>query len=68
MIDDVVIVAIDGPVGVGKSSVARGVARELSIPFLDTGAMYRAVALMAQQEAVEIEDTSALVRLSLEMD
>ncbi len=42
-----VVVAIDGPSGVGKSSVARKVASELDLPFLDTGAMYRSLALQA---------------------
>ena len=39
------MVAIDGPAGVGKSTVARGLARALGLPYLDTGAMYRAIAL-----------------------
>ena len=39
------IVAIDGPVGAGKSTVARGVARALGFAYLDSGAMYRSVAL-----------------------
>ncbi|HEV7223133.1 MAG TPA: (d)CMP kinase, partial [Pirellulales bacterium] len=41
------IVTIDGPAGAGKSSAARGLARRLGFRFLDTGAMYRAVALAA---------------------
>src|ERR1700754_3028019 len=41
------VIAIDGPAGAGKSSVARAVARELGFTYLDTGAMYRAVALAA---------------------
>jgi cytidylate kinase len=41
------VVAIDGPAGAGKSTVARGVARELGFTYLDSGAMYRAVALVA---------------------
>jgi CMP/dCMP kinase len=41
------VVAIDGPAGAGKSSVARAVARELGFTYLDSGAMYRAVALVA---------------------
>ena len=41
------VVAIDGPAGAGKSSVARGVAAELGFTYLDTGAMYRSVALAA---------------------
>ena len=41
------VIAIDGPAGAGKSTVARAVARELGFTYLDTGAMYRAVALAA---------------------
>jgi cytidylate kinase len=44
------VIAIDGPAGAGKSTVARAVARELGFTYLDTGAMYRAVALAAQDE------------------
>ena len=40
------VVAIDGPAGAGKSTVARATARALGFPFLDSGAMYRAVGLM----------------------
>jgi cytidylate kinase len=46
-----VVIAIDGPAGAGKSTVARAVARELGFTYLDTGAMYRAVALAAQNAA-----------------
>jgi cytidylate kinase len=44
------VIAIDGPAGAGKSSVARAVARELGYTYLDTGAMYRCVALAAQND------------------
>jgi cytidylate kinase len=44
------VIAIDGPAGAGKSSVARAVARELGFTYLDTGAMYRAVGLACTQE------------------
>jgi cytidylate kinase len=44
------VIAIDGPAGAGKSSVARAVARELSFGYLDSGAMYRAVALAALKQ------------------
>lgn len=47
------VVAIDGPAGAGKSSVARGVAAELGFTYLDTGAMYRSVALAAAERGVE---------------
>jgi cytidylate kinase len=48
----VTVVAIDGPAGAGKSSVARGVAEALGFTYLDTGAMYRAVALAARERGV----------------
>src|SRR5919107_700172 len=43
------VIAIDGPAGAGKSTVARGVARALGFPYLDSGAMYRCVALAAAE-------------------
>src|SRR6185295_16110068 len=43
----VMVIAIDGPAGAGKSTVARGVARELGFTYLDSGAMYRCVGLLA---------------------
>jgi cytidylate kinase len=57
------IVTIDGPAGAGKSSAARALARRLGFEFLDTGAMYRAVALAARRAAVSVEDLPALTRL-----
>ncbi len=47
------VVAIDGPAGAGKSTVARAVAEELAFTYLDTGAMYRAVALAALQRGAD---------------
>ncbi len=58
------IVAIDGPSGAGKSSVAKIVARELGFSSLDTGAMYRAVALCALKRGISLEDSQALSKLS----
>jgi CMP/dCMP kinase len=49
-----VLVAIDGPAGAGKSTVARAVARALGFTYLDTGAMYRAAALASSQDPAEI--------------
>jgi len=60
VINDFVQVAIDGPSGTGKSSAAKGVARELGFAYLDTGALYRAVALAASDAGVHTDDTSAL--------
>ena len=48
------IVAIDGPSGAGKSTVARALARRLAIPYIDTGAMYRAVGLAAERAGVTL--------------
>ncbi len=55
-------VAIDGPSGSGKSSVAKAVARELGIGFLDTGAMYRAVTWWCLQEGVDLQDQQAVAQ------
>ena len=56
------IIAIDGPSGVGKSTTAKQIARELGWDYLDTGAMYRATALALQQAAVELADREGLER------
>ncbi len=47
------IIAIDGPVGAGKSTVARGLARALGFAYVNTGAMYRAVALAAREAGIK---------------
>ena len=57
------IVTIDGPAGAGKSSAARTLARRLGFEFLDTGAMYRAVALAALRAGLELHDQEGLARL-----
>jgi cytidylate kinase len=58
------IVAIDGPAGVGKSTTSRRVARELNIPHIDTGAMYRAIGLAALREEIDPHDEEALADLA----
>jgi cytidylate kinase len=64
------IVAIDGPAGAGKSSVARAVAGEIGFTYLDSGAMYRCVALAALQGKVDLDDGEAVAALTegLEID
>ncbi|HEX5270667.1 MAG TPA: (d)CMP kinase [Gemmataceae bacterium] len=57
------IVTIDGPAGAGKSSAARALAQRLGFEFLDTGAMYRAVALAALRAGLNLRDDAALGRL-----
>ena len=61
-----VIVAIDGPAGAGKSSVARALAARLEFRYLDTGAMYRALTWLALHNRVELDDVPALVHLARE--
>ncbi len=58
------IVAIDGPAGAGKSTVARALAERLGFRYLDTGAMYRAVTWLAVRNGVALDDGKALAALS----
>lgn len=58
------IVAIDGPSGVGKTTTSKLVARELNIPHIDTGAMYRAIALKATESNVALDDEPRLEKLA----
>ena len=58
------IVAIDGPSGVGKSTTSKLVARELGVPHIDTGAMYRAIGLAAARAGIDVHDAQALERLA----
>ena len=58
------VVAVDGPVGSGKSAVARRVAERLGYIYLDTGAMYRAVGLLATEAGVGLDDEAAVVALA----
>jgi CMP/dCMP kinase len=64
------VIAIDGPAGAGKSTVARGIADELGFTYLDSGAMYRCVALAALQGRADLEDGEAIGALAegLEID
>src|SRR5579862_8783908 len=56
-------IAIDGPAASGKTTVARRVAQRLHVLYLDTGAMYRAVAYLAVQTRTDADNGAALVRL-----
>jgi cytidylate kinase len=60
------IVAIDGPAGSGKSTVAATLARRLGFRYLDTGAMYRALTWLALREGLELDDGSVLAELARE--
>src|SRR5271170_5207801 len=61
-----IIIAIDGPSGAGKSTIARSLARRLEFTYIDTGAMYRAVALWALRAGIPLDDTHRLEQLARE--
>jgi len=61
------VIAIDGPAGAGKSSVARAVAEELGFTYLDSGAMYRCVALAAIERGLGLDDGEVLGPLAAEL-
>ncbi len=65
---DRIVVAIDGPAGAGKSSAAKELARRLDYRLLDTGALYRAVALLARRRGIDWEDADGAAELARELD
>ena len=67
MNDSPMIIAIDGPAGSGKSTVARAVSERVGIPYLDTGAMYRSVAFAALRAGVDPEDSELVSNLAREL-
>src|SRR5436305_2090816 len=62
------LIAIDGPAGSGKSTVARAVAAKLGLAYLDTGAMYRSVAWAALRDGVAVTDGAAVATLARRLD
>jgi cytidylate kinase len=62
------VIAIDGPAGSGKSTVAKAVADRLGLDYLDTGAMYRAVAFAAMRRGIDPEDAARVADLAREID
>lgn len=61
-----IAIAVDGPAGSGKSTVARRIAAELGLLYIDTGAMYRAITLKALRQGISLYDEAALGRLARE--
>ena len=62
------VIAIDGPAGAGKSTVARALAQRLGLEYLDTGAMYRAVTFAALRRGIALDDTAAVADLAASID
>lgn len=62
------MIAVDGPAASGKGTIARALARHFGIPHLDTGALYRAVALAAIRDHVALDDAASLARLAAGID
>src|SRR5207249_1530704 len=62
------VVAIDGPAGAGKSTAAKKLAARLGYAFLDTGAIYRSLALVARQRGLDWADADALAGLARGLD
>lgn len=68
MSSNVPVLAIDGPTGSGKGTVTRGLAQRLGWHLLDSGALYRLVALAAQQQGVGLDDPASLAGIAERMD
>ena len=62
------IVAIDGPAGAGKSTIAQALALALDIPYLDTGAMYRMVTYAALRDGIDLQDENAVADVARRMN
>jgi cytidylate kinase len=63
-VSDAVVIAIDGPAGTGKSTVARGLARTLGARYLDTGAMYRIATLAVLRAGIDPADSAAIAAMA----
>ncbi|MFM7082914.1 MAG: (d)CMP kinase, partial [Actinomycetota bacterium] len=61
------VIAIDGPAGAGKSTIAKALAADIGIEYLDTGAMYRGVTYEVLQRGLEATDIDAVARIAREV-
>ena len=58
------VIAVDGPAASGKGTVAGGLAREYGLPYLDTGLLYRAVGVLSQRDAIDLDDVEAVAEVA----
>ncbi len=65
---DKIVIALDGPSGAGKSSLAKEIAKRLSVVYLDTGALYRTVGLYAKRRGVDPKDEAAVTPILADLD
>jgi len=63
-----IVIAIDGPAGAGKSTIAKAVAKKLGFLYIDTGALYRALTVKVQRNNVKLQDTPAIISLARQTD
>lgn len=61
-------IAIDGPAGAGKSTIAKAVAKKMKLIYVDTGSMYRALALFMLREKIDLQDTESIIKKCGEAD
>ena len=62
------VIAIDGPAGAGKSTIAKIIAKELNINYIDTGAMYRGLAIHFLKKGISPEDKEAVAKACIDAD
>ena len=63
-LDGKIVVAVDGPAGVGKSTLAIGLAREFHLTYVETGALYRAIGWVARERGISPDDEAALAAIA----
>ncbi len=63
-----IVIAVDGPAGVGKSTLAMALAREFELTYVETGALYRSVAWLAREEGIDLNDEAARLPVEFRMD
>ncbi len=66
--ENIPVMTLDGPAGAGKGTVSRGIAKRLGWHYLDSGAIYRSLAIAVQDASVELDDIIGMVEVANKMD